>query len=220
MTPEDDPALRRLVELLRSPEAPVSPRSAARAWEEHVADSLTGLGFEEISQAERLCDLGSGAGLPGLVLASRLPETSVTLLEATSRKCEFVERAVVEMQLDNVRVVDARSEDWARGEGREAYDVVCARAVGGLSTTAELASPLLADGGVLAIWRGRRDPEEEDRLDRASTSLAVAAERTVPVEPFPGSHSRHIHLLRKNGATPTDLPRRPGVAAKRPFGDE
>lgn len=220
MTPEDDPALRRLVELLRSPGAPVSPKSADRAWEEHVADSLAGLEFEEVARAERVCDLGSGAGLPGLVLAARLPETSVTLLEATSRKCEFIERAAGEMGLENVRVVDERSEDWAAGEGREAYDLVCARAVGGLPTTAELASPLLEEGGVLAIWRGRRDPDEEDRLDRASSSIAIAAERTAPVEPFPGSHSRHIHLLRKNGPTPADLPRRPGVAAKRPFGGE
>ncbi|MGH2984431.1 MAG: RsmG family class I SAM-dependent methyltransferase, partial [Solirubrobacterales bacterium] len=80
------PALEVLVDLLMEAEAPVSPRSAERARQVHIADSLSGLEFEQLRDAERIADLGSGAGLPGLVLAAALPEAKVDLIEAASRK--------------------------------------------------------------------------------------------------------------------------------------
>ena len=102
--------------------------------------------------------------------------------------------------------------------GREAYDVVTARAVGRLATLAELASPLLRDGGALVAWKGARDPDEEAELDRACPALAMEPERVDWVGPYSGSRNRHLHLLRKRGSTPERLPRRPGLAKKRPFG--
>jgi 16S rRNA (guanine527-N7)-methyltransferase len=92
--------------------------------------------------------------------------------------------------------------------------------VGGLATLAELASPLLKEGGVLAAWKGARSEDEQARLARASDRLAMEAVEVRPVEPYPGGRVRHIHLLRKNGPTPNGLPRRAGMAAKRPFGSE
>jgi 16S rRNA (guanine527-N7)-methyltransferase len=98
--------------------------------------------------------------------------------------------------------------------------VVTARAVGRLSVLAELASPLLRDGGLLFAWKGRRNREQEAELSRAAARLAIEPVEVRPVTPYPGSRNRHIHLLRKNGATPDELPRRIGLAAKRPFGTE
>ncbi|MGH2956727.1 MAG: RsmG family class I SAM-dependent methyltransferase, partial [Solirubrobacterales bacterium] len=112
------------------------------------------------------------------------------------------------------------SESWAAGEGREAYDAAAARALGRLATVAELAAPLLRDGGVLLAWKGRRDPEEEAELRRAAPRLAMEPVEVRAVRPYPASRDRHIHLLRKNGPTPNDLPRREGMAAKRSFGSE
>ena len=214
------PALEALVELLMKGDAPVSPRSAERARQVHVADSLSGLGFDQLRGAGRIADLGSGAGLPGLVLAAALPEARVDLIESVSRKCAFLRRAIERLGLENAEVVCARAESWAAGDGREAYDAVTARAVGRLSTVAELASPLLRDGGHLLAWKGRRDPDEEAELARASARLAIEPVAVRAVTPYPGSRDRHIHLVRKNGPTPDDLPRRPGMAAKRPFGSE
>ena len=214
------PALEALVELLMEGDAPVSPRSAERARQVHVADSLSGLGFDQLRDAGRIADLGSGAGLPGLVLAAALPEARVDLIESVSRKCAFLRRAIERLGLANAEVVCDRAETWAAGAGREAYDAVTARAVGRLPTVAELASPLLRDGGHLLAWKGRRDPDEEARLARASARLAIEPVEVRAVTPYPGSRDRHIHLVRKNGPTPDDLPRRPGMAAKRPFGSE
>jgi 16S rRNA (guanine527-N7)-methyltransferase len=214
------PALEALVELLMEGDAPVSPRSAERARQVHVADSLSGLGFDQLRGAGRIADLGSGAGLPGLVVAAALPEARVDLIESVSSKCAFLRRAVERLGLENAEVVCARAESWAAGDGREAYDALTARAVGRLSTLAELASPLLRDGGHLLAWKGRRDPDEEAKLARASARLAIEPVAVRAVTPYPGSRDRHIHLVRKNGPTPDDLPRRPGMAAKRPFGSE
>jgi 16S rRNA (guanine527-N7)-methyltransferase len=218
--PDAEPTLAALLELLAEPRAPVSAASASQAGDVHIADSLAGLEIEAVSSAGRVADLGSGAGLPGLVLAACLPEAGFDLIESVRRKCDFLLDAIQRMGLDNAKVICERSEEWAAGAGREAYDVVTARAVGSLATLAELASPLLADGGVLVAWKGARSPGEEAELARIADRLAVGSVEVRPVRPYAGSRDRHIHLLRKNGPTPNGLPRRPGLAAKRPFGSE
>jgi 16S rRNA (guanine527-N7)-methyltransferase len=215
-----EPALDQLLELLADPRAPIAASTVKRAREVHIADSLSGLEIEPLRSAGRVADLGSGAGLPGLVLAAELPEARVDLIESASRKCGFLREAIHRMSLANAEVVCERSEDWGRGEGREAYEAVTARAVGRLATLAELASPLLRDRGVLVAWKGARSEDEEAEMGRAAERLAMEPVEIRSMLPFRGSRDRHIHLLRKNGPTPSELPRRPGMAAKRPFGSE
>src|SRR3954464_15536921 len=96
----------------------------------------------------------------------------------------------------NARVVCGGAEDWAGVEppagGRGAYDAVTARAVGRLATLAELASPLLAEGGVLVAWKGRRDPDEEAEMDRVAERLGMSRVDVRWVGPYAGSQNRHI----------------------------
>jgi 16S rRNA (guanine527-N7)-methyltransferase len=217
-----DAELRRrltpVLELLAADPASLSSIRGVDAWRVHVEDSLSGL--ELVGAPERLADLGAGAGFPGLVLAASLPATRVDLIESVGRKAAFIERAIVAAGLENATVVAARSEEWAApaAVGAGAYDVVTARAVGRLATLAELASPLLREGGSLVAWKGRRDPGEEAELERASERLAMVGEEIRAVGAYAGSEHRHLHLIRKTGPTPPGLPRRPGVAKKRPFG--
>ena len=218
--PAPEAATDALLELLAEPRAPIAASTVARARQVHIADSLTGLEFDELRSAGRVADLGSGAGLPGLVLAAHLPETRFDLIESSSRRCAFLREASERMGLANAAVICERSEEWAAGEGAGAYDAVTARAVGPLSTLAELASPLLCEGGVLLAWKGGRSESEEAELARAGERLAMKPVEVRSVRPYPGSRDRHVHLLRKNGPTPNGLPRRPGMAAKRPFGSE
>jgi len=211
--------ITRVLELLRDERASVSSvTEPARAWKVHVADSLTGLEVGDLREARRIADIGSGAGFPGLVLAVALPEARVDLVESVGRKCEFIQRAIDAAGIANARVLNERSEALAAGEGRETYDVVTARAVGRLSTLAELASPLLREDGVLVAWKGKRDPEEEQQLLNAADLLAMHPEQILHVGPYAGSEHRHLHVVRKSGATPEKFPRRPGQAKKRPFG--
>jgi 16S rRNA (guanine527-N7)-methyltransferase len=138
------------------------------------------------------------------------------------RKCDFMRRALAAARIGNARVVCERAETWAEdpppARGREAYEAVAVRAVGRLATVAELASPLLREGGVLVAWKGRRSADEEAELEAASERLAMRPEEIVAVGPYAGSRHRHLHVIRKSGPTPEGLPRRPGMAKKRPFG--
>jgi 16S rRNA (guanine527-N7)-methyltransferase len=212
-------ALEKVLELLAVERASVSSViEPSRAWKVHVADSLTGLEISDLREAPIIADIGSGAGFPGLALAAALPAAKVDLIESVGRKCEFIQRAIDAAGIANARPVNARSEDLAQADGREAYAAVTARAVGRLSTLAELASPLLIDGGVLVAWKGKRDPDEEAQLASAASELAMQPEQILHVGPYAGSEHRHLHLLRKIGPTPSKLPRRPGMAKKRPYG--
>ena len=223
----DDPRVRAamtpILDLLRAERTAVSSiTEPQRAWRVHVADSLSGLVVPELAEAAEIADVGAGAGFPGLALAAALPAARVDLIESVARKAEFIERAAVVGRLANTRVIADRAETWAETMapegGRESYEAVTARAVGRLSTLAELASPLLRDGGTLVAWKGRRDTEEEDELQRAAQRLAMQPQAILAVGPYAGSRHRHLHVMRKSGPTPGDLPRRPGIAKKRPFG--
>jgi 16S rRNA (guanine527-N7)-methyltransferase len=202
--------------------APSAVRDPGQAWRVHVADSLAGLEIEALRRAPRIADLGAGAGFPGLALAAALPAAEVRLIESVGRKCEFMRRAIRVGGIRNASVVCARAELWARDPspvgGREAQEAVTVRAVGRLSTVAELASPLLVEGGVLVAWKGRRRVDEELELERAAAGLAMEPVEIVRVGPYVGSRNRHLHVIRKSGPTPRGLPRRPGMAKKRPQG--
>lgn len=220
---ELDPRARRALEtvlrLLAEERASVSSvTDPARAWKVHVADGLTGLEVSGLRDASTIADIGSGAGFPGLVLAAAIPRAKVDLIESVGRKCEFIRRAIGASGIANARVLNLRSEELAAAEGREAYDAVTARAVGRLSTLAELASPLLKDGGLLVAWKGKRDPDEEMQLANAAAQLVMQPEQILAVGPYAGSEHRHLHVITKVGPTPEKLPRRPGMAKKRPYG--
>jgi 16S rRNA (guanine527-N7)-methyltransferase len=215
-------SLQVVLDLLAEERASVSSVVDERAWKVHVEDSLTGLEVPELREATRVADIGSGAGFPGLVLAVALPETSVDLIESVGRKTAFIDRAATAAGIANAQAITARSEDIARNSppsgGRESYDVVTARAVGRLSTLAELASPLLREDGVLIAWKGKRDEDEEEQMQRAAESLAMSLDRILDVGRRAGSKHRHLHIIRKSAPTPPNLPRKPGLAKKRPRG--
>jgi 16S rRNA (guanine527-N7)-methyltransferase len=212
-------ALETVLALLARERASVSSvTDPASAWRVHVADSLTGLAANPLREAQAIADIGSGAGFPGLVLAVALPSSQVDLIESVGRKCEFIQRAIDAAGIPNATVVNARSEEVASGERRDSYDAITARAVGRLSTLAELASPLLRENGVLVAWKGKRDADEERQLVNAAPQLAMQPEGVLNVGDRAGSRHRHLHVIRKSGPTPDNLPRRPGIAKKRPKG--
>jgi 16S rRNA (guanine527-N7)-methyltransferase len=215
--------LGAVVDLLASERSvPSAVRDPEDAWRLHVADSLTGLETEELASASSIADVGAGAGFPGIALAAALEHASVDLIEATRRKCEFMRRALELAEIANARVVCERAEAWAKAPppqgGREAYDAVTARAVGRLATLAELAAPLLRADGSLVAWKGRRDHDEEAELSRAASTLGMQPVVVLDVGTRAGSRHRHLHVVRKSAPTPERLPRRAGMAKKRPFG--
>ena len=166
--------------------------------------------------------MGAGAGFTGLVLALALPRAKVDLIESAGRKTAVIDRLIQAAELGNARSVTARVEDFARvpaplGGGREAYDAVTARAVGPLAVLVEYAAPLLRADGLLVAWKGARDEAEEAAGAAAAEKVGMAVKEVLPVQPYPASENRHLHVYRKIAPTPPEFPRRAGMARKRPL---
>ena len=202
--------------LAGDPRAPTAVKDRAEALDRHLADSLVGLELEAVRNARVAADLGSGAGLPGLVLAAALPRLEVRLVEAQQSKCSYIATLIAAMGLANARVVCARAESWQ--DGGEAHDLVTARALAPQAVVLEYAAPLLRQGGRLVEWRGRRDTAEEARARRAAQELGLAPVEVRPVEPFPGAGPPPARLREGGSDACARFPRRPGVAARRPLG--
>jgi 16S rRNA (guanine527-N7)-methyltransferase len=202
--------------LVADPLAPTSVDEPARAVDDHLADSLVALELVEVRGASSIADLGAGAGLPGLPLAIALPESDVAVIESSARKCSFMGRAAAACGLCNTTVVNTRAESWTGGFVR--FDLVTARALAPLGVVAEYAAPLLTVGGTLVIWRGRRDPDAEAAAARAAAILGLEVGEIRPVHPYAEARHRHLHLMSKVMDTPSEFPRRPGMAMKRPLG--
>jgi 16S rRNA (guanine527-N7)-methyltransferase len=196
--------------------APTAIRDAERATRMHIADSLAALELEPIGAAERIADLGSGAGFPGIPLAIAVPTAEVSLVESQRRRCEFMERICSAAEVTNAHAIWSRAEDWR--EGMAANDVVVARALAAQPVVLEYAAPLLRLGGALVDWRGRRAPEEERVSERAAAMLGMRRTRVATVAAFEGASEHHLHVFLKVDETPARFPRRAGLARKRPLG--
>lgn len=208
--------LATLLELgAEDPTASTSVRDPRDAVDRHVADSLVALELPAVRDAERIADLGSGAGWPGLALAAALPDARVAVVESAARRCRYLERAVEAAGLGNVDVVHARVEDWPEGLG--AHDLVTARALASLPVICEYAAPLLAPGGALVAWKGAIEPTEAADGAAAAEALGLAIAEVRRVQPFPAARDRTLHIFRKVADTPPRFPRRPGIATKRPL---
>ena len=188
-----------------------------------IGDSLALLSVPQLRERETgaWLDLGAGAGIPGIPLAVALPAVAVTLLDAVAKKCAFLEAAVAAAGLSGrARVVCARSEHYASAgsPGRDAHAVVLARAVSELPVLVELAAPLLAEDGVLLASKTRRALEDEgDAAAVAAARCGLALEPPVLLSASPLDEAV-CAVFRKKAPTADWLPRREGVAAKRPLG--
>lgn len=207
-------ALARL--LVADPEAPTTIRQPAKVIDDHIADSLVALELGRVRGARAIADLGAGAGVPGLPLAIALPAATVELVESSGRKCAFIERAIAESRTGNARAVNARVEAWSEGLGR--LDLVTARALAPLDVVLEYAAPLLAIGGAVVVWRGRRDALAEAAASEVAAKLGLEVEGMRRMRPYAGAHDRNLYLASKVMETPSGFPRRPGMASKRPLG--
>jgi 16S rRNA (guanine527-N7)-methyltransferase len=187
---------RWLADLVATPGlTAVSGEEARRV---HVEESLAALPVVQRFDGP-IVDVGSGGGAPGIPLAQALPEREVTLLEATRRKCDFLERWARE--LPNVRVICGRAEE----QPVDSWGVAVAKALAPPPVAAEWCLPLVEPGGAAVLFVG--PTVQADRVALVAERLAAELDEAPP----------GLLVLRKLGPTPPGFPRRPGVARKRPL---
>jgi 16S rRNA (guanine527-N7)-methyltransferase len=150
-----------------------------RAWERHVGEALTLLEAADLAEGSRCADLGSGGGIPGVVVAILRPDVSVTLIESDQRKAGFLVHVSGLLDLGNVTVAARRAEELARHPlHRESYDTVVSRAAAPPPLLWRLSMPLLRAGGVL--WALVSDSDAEAAVAVLSRDSEAAAHQPAP----------------------------------------
>jgi 16S rRNA (guanine527-N7)-methyltransferase len=154
----------------------IGPREVPRLWERHLVNcALLG---EAIDQDLDVCDIGSGAGLPGIVLAISRPDLRLTLVEPLLRRVSFLQEVVRELELPNVEVIRSRAEEL---HGKREFSVVTSRAVAPLDRLLAWSMPLVKPGGELIAMKGSSVHEE---IKQASASLKKYGAGVISVEEF------------------------------------
>ncbi|OCR02515.1 16S rRNA (guanine(527)-N(7))-methyltransferase [Oscillatoriales cyanobacterium USR001] len=180
-------------------------------WEKHLWDSLSGIGamllpknVERIEgfsglKKQKVIDIGTGAGFPGLPVAIALPNFTITLLDGTRKKIAFLESVLSSLDIKNANTLIGRAEEIAhQPQHRKCYDIAILRAVASASICAKYALPLLKDGGLAILYRGHWTVEEEADLQLVMENLGGAI-ASVQALTTPLSQSvRHCIYLRKN----------------------
>ncbi|KAJ3700633.1 hypothetical protein LUZ61_004338 [Rhynchospora tenuis] len=165
-----------------------------------------------------LVDVGSGAGLPGLILAIACPGWKFTLLESMHKRCAFLEHAVDLIGLSNVNIVCDRAENVGKSpQFREVFDVAVARAVAELRILAEYCLPLVRVGGLFLAAKGNNPQEEIENAKKAVHLLGASVLESCSVESHGPLGQRTAVVCFKERATPRKYPRLPGIPSKTPL---
>jgi 16S rRNA (guanine527-N7)-methyltransferase len=185
----------------------------------HFLDSLTVLlAWERRSPPERLIDVGTGAGFPGLVLKLIWPGTRVTLVESIHKKADFCRHIVDRLSLEQVHVLSERAEVVGQNPAhRHSYDLAVARAVARMPILMEYLLPLVHNNGIVMAMKGESAPAETQSAENAIHLMGGKLHKLVHVE-LPGVvEERFIVVVNKIARTPEEYPRRSGVPAKHPI---
>lgn len=174
----------------------------------HFLDSLTTLSALDIAPNANVIDVGTGAGFPGVPIKIVRPDISITLLDATQKKLDFIRDSVDQIGLQDIEVVHARAEDIGHNpKFRERYDVAYARALSEMKVLAELCLPLVRVGGHLVAQKSENIDEEVKAAKPIVGQLGGILEKTVRTA-IPGTDIvRQLIVIVKAKPTPTQYPR-------------
>jgi 16S rRNA (guanine527-N7)-methyltransferase len=193
-------------------------RDPQEIYIKHFLDSLTCLMALRESSVDRLIDVGTGAGFPGIPIRIVYPKMQLTLVESVGKKAEFCRHVVNILDLQGVEVVQERAEVLGQNPSyRERFDWAVARAVAILPVLAEYLMPLVRVGGSILAMKGESGPAEAHSAQRALGVLGGHLRQLIPVT-LPGvAEERYLVVIDKIAATPNGYPRKVGVPAKRPL---
>lgn len=191
-------------------------------WEKHLWDSLRGIASLLLTphlDALKVLDIGTGAGFPGLPIAIAQPTWSLTLLDSTRKKINFLNHVRDELSLQQVQTLCDRVEALGQNPRyRATYDLALIRAVSAASVCAEYALPLVKVGGLAILYRGHWQADETAALEPILEQLGATLETVDTfLTPLTGGERTCLYL-RKTAPTPPQFPREIGVPTQKPLG--
>ena len=180
----------------------------------HFYDSLTLTKAIELTN-QKVCDIGTGAGFPGIVLKIAYPDLEITLVESLTKRCVFLNEVIKELDLKNIKVVNQRAEEFSQNN-IEYFDIITSRAVAKLNILLELSIKSLKIGGYYVALKANVDEEIKSIstcLTKLNASLESITTFNLPID----NSLRNIIKIRKDGPTPLSYPRRYNEIKKRPL---
>jgi len=184
----------------------------------HFLDSFSCILAWTSTPPQRIIDVGTGAGFPGIPLKILYPNMELTLVESVGKKAKFCQHIVSVLGLENVDIIHSRAEDLGQDPShREVYDWAIARAVANLNVLSEYLIPLVKIGGKVLAQKGESGPAEAQSAEKAIKLLGGKLEQLIPVN-LPGvADDRYLVVMEKVAATPPKYPRKPGIPTKQPL---
>ncbi|PFG41410.1 16S rRNA m(7)G-527 methyltransferase [Isoptericola jiangsuensis] len=170
----------------------IGPREVERLWERHLLNSAAVVPY--LGEARTVADIGSGAGLPGIVIAFMRPQTQVYLVEPMERRVAWLTEIAEDLDLANVEVKHGRAEEY---DGAFEVDVVTSRAVAALSKLARMSMPLLRRGGEMIVLKGRNVDKEIDPARKVLRSFKAGEPEILEGATVPGVETTTILRVRR-----------------------
>lgn len=185
--------------------------------QKHFLDSLSLVRACELSD-QRLIDIGTGAGFPGIPLKIAFPQLQITLLDSLNKRVQFLDAVIQELHLDKINAVHGRAEDFAKqAEYREGFDLCVSRAVSNMTTLSEYCLPYVKVGGAFISYKSERLTQELEAAAHAISILGGSVQDQIEFH-LPGSDIyRNLLVIKKDSSTPKKYPRKAGVPSKSPI---
>lgn len=182
----------------------------------HFIDSMMISRVLDMKKINSLCDVGTGAGFPGIPLKIVYPHLHLTLVDSVGKRVNFLSEVVEKLGLEDVEAIHSRTEDLAHNSKyREKYDLVTARAVASMNVLSEYCIPYAKIGGYFAAYKSGNIEEEIENAKNAVKILGGKIEKTDMFELY--EMGRSIVLIRKVNSTPKIYPRKAGTPSKNPL---
>ena len=182
----------------------------------HFYDSILALKHLENTNDLTLLDIGSGAGLPGIVLKVAYPNAKITLLEPTTKRCNFLNSVIEKLNLKDIIVINDRAENYIK-DRRESFDFVTARAVASLNILSELSLGFVKKGGYFIAMKGQNYLEELEISKNAINKMGGILEKTYTYTLPKDAGNRCILTIKKAKTTPNIYPRMYAKIKKNPL---
>ena len=184
----------------------------------HFIDSVTCADCDEFAEAEKIIDVGTGGGFPGVPLAIAFPEKKFVLIDSLGKRINIIKELCEDLGITNVKAIHGRAEDLAnKGDMREKFDLCVSRAVANMSTLSEYCLPFVRVGGTFIAYKGPNSREEIEEAEGAIEALGgeLYAVYETDIEGFDSDHV--LVYTEKIKKTPKKYPRKAGIPSKQPL---